>query len=96
MAPRPVGLARELIRANDTRLHRSLDHRRDFLDAVKTRRPTVAPAEEAHRALSVALLGEISMLTGRTLRWRPDLEAFEDDPGATALLGRAYREPWSL
>jgi hypothetical protein len=44
----------------------------------------------------VGLLGEIAMLTGRKIRWNPDTEEILDDPGASALLGRSYREPWSL
>ena len=45
---------------------------------------------------SVGLLCEIAMLTGRTLKWDPETETFDNDPGASALLGRAYREPWHL
>ena len=41
-------------------------------------------------------LGEIAMLTGRTIRWDPVTESILDDPGAAALLGRSYRKPWIL
>ena len=30
------------------------------------------------------------------IRDSPDTEEILDDPGASALLGRSYREPWQL
>jgi hypothetical protein len=36
------------------------------------------------------------MLTGRRIRWNPETEEIINDPGASALLGRASREPWIL
>ena len=36
------------------------------------------------------------MLPGRKIRCNPDTEEIQNDPGASALLGRAYREPWTL
>ena len=56
----------------------------------------MAPAEVGHRSNSVGLLGEIAMLTGRKIRWNPDTEEIIGDPGASAPLGRSYREPWVL
>ena len=57
---------------------------------------TITPAETAHRSASVGQLGLIAIQTGRTLRWDPATETIADDPGATALLGRAHRQPWGL
>ena len=42
------------------------------------------------------LIRDTRKLTGRKLHWNPDTEEFKNDPGATALLGRSYREPWQL
>ena len=72
------------------------DHIDNFLDCVKSRRPTITPVETACRSISVGHLGEIAMLTGRKIRWNPETEQILDDPEASALLGRAYREPWVL
>ena len=49
---------------------------------------TITPVETACRSVSVGHLGEIAMLTGRTIRWDPKTETIENDPGAAALLGR--------
>lgn len=72
------------------------DHVDNFLDCVRSRRRTITPVETACRSISVGLLGEIAMLVGRKIRWDPVTEQILDDPGASALLGRAYREPWVL
>ena len=86
----------EEIGPGDKRLYRSEDHIQNFLDCVRSRRETITPVETACRSVSVGHLGEIAMLTGRTIRWDPVTETILDDPGAAALLGRSYRKPWIL
>jgi predicted dehydrogenase len=86
----------EKIGLGEKRLYRSRNHYRDFVECVLARRDPVAPVEAGHRAISCGLLGEIAMLTGRTLRWNPDRQDFIGDPAASALLGRSYREQWKL
>jgi hypothetical protein len=92
----PKSLLRETIGPEEIHLNASPGHHGNFLDCVRSRKETVAPAEVGHRSISVGLLGEIAMLTGRKIRWNPEREQILDDPGASALLGRAYREPWVL
>lgn len=92
----PKSLLREKIGAGETRLINSGGHKRNFIDCMFSRKETVCPAEVGHRSISVGLLGEIAMLTGRKIKWNPDTEEIIDDPGASALLGRPYREPWKL
>jgi len=86
----------EAIGPGDERLYESNDHFQNFLDCVRTRQDTVTPVETACRSISVGLLGEIAMLTGRKIKWDPRTERIIDDPLASALLGRAYRKPWIL
>lgn len=69
---------------------------RNFLDCIKSRRPCYAPAEIGHRTISIAHIGNISMMLGRKLRWNPDRERFLDDPVANWLLSRPMRDPWKL
>lgn len=91
------GLLRyEEIGPGDIRLYESNDHIQNFIDCVKSRRQTITPVETACRSVSVGHLGEIAMLTGRTIRWDPETETIIGDPGASALLGRSYRKPWIL
>ncbi len=86
----------EEIGPGDEWLYRSDDHQQNFLDCVKSRQETITPVETACRSVSVGHLGEIAMLTGRTIRWDPETETIIGDPGASALLGRSYRKPWIL
>jgi predicted dehydrogenase len=95
-ASNPAWLRYEEIGPGDKRLYRSSDHFQNFLDCVRSRRETITPVETACRSVSVGHLGEIAMLTGRTIKWDPTTETISDDPGAAALLGRSYRKPWVL
>jgi len=69
---------------------------REFLDCVRSRRDTYAPAEVGHRTATVCHIGNISMLLGRKLRWNPDTERFINDDQANAMLSRVMRAPWHL
>ncbi|HUT45901.1 MAG TPA: Gfo/Idh/MocA family oxidoreductase [Sedimentisphaerales bacterium] len=89
-------ILREEIGPNEIRLYESRDHKQNFLDCVKSRELTICPVEVGHRSISVGLLGEIAMLTGRKIKWDPENEKIVGDPEASALLGRSYREPWIL
>lgn len=78
------------------RLYESSEHRRNFLDCVKSRKPTIAPVETAHHSTIPGHLGLISMLTERKVHWDPVQETILNDTGASALLTRPYRDPWKL
>lgn len=92
----PKSLLREKFGSNDVRLYNSSNHKRDFINSVLDRTDPICPAEVGHRSISVGLLGEIAMLLGRKIRFNPDTEEVIDDPAASKLLGRSYREPWIL
>ncbi len=71
-------------------------HHRNFLDSVKSRKPTITPVETAHHSLIPGHLGLISMLTGRTIHWDPKTETIANDAEASALLTRSYRAGYKL
>jgi hypothetical protein len=52
--------------------------------------------ETAHHSTIPGHLGLISMLVGRKIEWDPKTETIRNDPGASALLTRPYREPYKL
>jgi len=83
------------IGSGDKHLYKSDDHQQNFLDCVKSRKETITPAEIAHRSISVALLGEIAMLTNTKLDWNPDKERFINNENANRLLAKPYRDPWN-
>jgi predicted dehydrogenase len=92
----PKSLLREKIGPGEIKLYDSGGHKRNFIDCVISRKEPICSEEIGFRSISVGLLGEIAMLTGRTIKWNPDKEEIIGDPGASALLGRSYREPWQL
>lgn len=86
----------EVIGENEIHLYKSENHWQNFIDCVHSGKPTIAPVEVAYRAISVALLGEIAMTTGQTIKWDPDKEEIIGNPRASGLLSRPYRQPWTL
>jgi predicted dehydrogenase len=78
------------------KLYESNDHHRNFLDSIKSRKPTITPVETAHHSAIPGHLGLISMLVGRKLKWDAKTEQILEDAEASRLMGRPYREPWKL
>jgi predicted dehydrogenase len=77
------------------RLYYSRDHRRNFLDCVRSRKRTAAPAEVGHRTASICHLGNIAVQLGRPLQWDPKQEEFVGDEQANRLRFRPMRSPWN-
>jgi len=90
----PPSLLKEYISPDEIRLYKSRDHYQNFLDCIKTRKPTITPAEVAHRSASVGHLGVIAIELGRKIKWDPNKETILNDPEAERLLIRSYRSPW--
>jgi predicted dehydrogenase len=89
-------ILKETIGPGEIKLYKSTNHLQNFIDCVKTRKATITPAETAHRSISVALLGEIAMLTEKDLDWDPKKEVFTNDEAANRYLSRPMRSPWHL
>jgi predicted dehydrogenase len=78
------------------KLYDSDNHRRNFIECVKSRQPTITPVETGHHSAIPGHLGLISMVVGRKIKWDVQKEIILDDEAATKLLSRPYREPWKL
>jgi predicted dehydrogenase len=78
------------------KLYVSTNHRKNFLDCVKSRKPTITPATTGHHSAIPGHLGLISMLTGRKIRWDAQSEQIIGDEEASQLLTRPFRPPWKL
>jgi predicted dehydrogenase len=92
----PKSLLTSTFGANDIQLYRSSNHRRNFLDCVRTRRETVCPIEAAVRSDTICHIDDIAIRLGRRLRWDPDQERFLDDEQANRMLARPMRSPWHV
>jgi predicted dehydrogenase len=92
----PKSLLSSTIGPDEIHLYRSRDHHDNFLDCVRTRQPTIAPAEVAHRTASICHLANIAMRLGRKLKWDPAAERCVGDDEANRMLSRTMRSPWTL
>ena len=84
------------MKPSDTHLYQSSDHRRDFLNCVKTRHRPICDVEVGHSSLVACLTSEICMLLDRSLKFDLATETFVGDEEATALTTRPMRKPWVL
>ncbi|MCX8156066.1 MAG: Gfo/Idh/MocA family oxidoreductase [Verrucomicrobiae bacterium] len=78
------------------RTGRPMNHVRDFLNCVKSRRQPVANAEVMHRSMTVVHAANVCMWLQRDVRFDPEKEVFLNDPEANRYLSRAMREPWTF
>ena len=79
----------ELHAAPATRLHML-----NLLSAIENDHLPVADIEEGHISSASCILANLSMQLNRPLRYDPQQKICIDDPEATKLLRRTYRQPW--
>ncbi|MBL8226924.1 MAG: Gfo/Idh/MocA family oxidoreductase [Bryobacterales bacterium] len=96
MRTHPADLVQTAIRADGKRVAKYDDHRRNFLDAVRTGRPALSPVTAAVRAEAICQQADIAMRLRRKLRWNPETERFVDDDAANRMLSRPMRSPWRV
>jgi predicted dehydrogenase len=74
----------------------NLDHFRNFIRAMRSRKSTDLSADiaEGHLSASLSHLANIAYRTGRTVRFDPETERFPGDEEANRLLTRPYRPPY--
>jgi hypothetical protein len=94
-ASKPELISEEL-GASKKALYKSDNHWGNFLECIRSRKETIAPAEIAHRSISVALLGEIAMTTKTKIQWDPGKELIVNNAEASKMLMRSFRAPWKI
>ena len=92
----PKELLNSRIGPDEIHLYKSTDHMLNFLACMRTRELTITPIEVAHRAISIAHLGNIAMQLGRKVGWDPKTEQILDDAEASRKLLRTMRAPWHI
>lgn len=69
-------------------------HLLDFLAAIESRGRPVADIEDGHISSASCILANLACDLGRPLAYDPVTRTIPNDPVATALLQRPYRQPW--
>ena len=92
----PLTLLEYTPQPNEVNLYKSADHYRNFIDCVISRKEPIAPIEQAHRSITIAHLGNISLRLGRDIRWDPVAEKVIGDDTANGMLRRPLRKPWQI
>jgi predicted dehydrogenase len=92
----PPALLETVLAPEEIHLYESANHQQNFIDCIKTRKPTISTVDAAVTTDTISQLCDISVRLGRKLRWDPDQEKILDDPEAERLLHRPMRAPWTL
>lgn len=92
----PESLQYEEFGPGETRLYNSPNHKRNWIECIKTRRDPICTAEIGQSTNNVCQIGNIAYWLNRPLKWDPAKEEFVNDPEANRLLSRPMRAPWRL
>jgi hypothetical protein len=74
------------------------EHVLNWIESIRSRKPTICPADVGHRSVTVCHLGTIALRSGKRLKWDPVKEEFvgENAEAGNAMLSREMRKPWKL
>jgi predicted dehydrogenase len=86
----------EPLQAKRTDGDATVQHIRNFLDCVKSRKRTNCDMEPGHRSTTFALLANIALATKSRIEWDPRKERIINNRQANELLHYKYRKPWKL
>ncbi len=92
----PDTILKEPIGEKEKRVYASTDHKKNWLECIKSGKETICPAETGHRSASICHLGNIGYRLGRKLKWDAAKELFTDDAKANKELSREPRAKWKV
>jgi len=95
-SPRLLDDFKKIVGSYAARTGRSLDHVRNFLDCVRSRRRPVANAQVMYNSMATVHAANICMWLKRDLRYDPAKAEFIGDEEANRLRSRAMRRPWII
>jgi predicted dehydrogenase len=92
----PADILKQPLGAKDHHVYPSSDHRKNWLECIRSKKECICPAEVGHRSATVCHLGNIGYWLRRPLTWDPVKEQFVGDEEANRLVDREPRAPWKL
>ncbi|HLH57145.1 MAG TPA: Gfo/Idh/MocA family oxidoreductase [Verrucomicrobiae bacterium] len=96
IASYPARILKQPLRPDDTRVYHADSHSGNFLDCIRTRRPTICEPETAVYTINALLVGGIALALQRAVKWDPVKSEFVNDPEANRLCSYAPRAPWRV
>jgi predicted dehydrogenase len=90
----PDAILKEPLGDKAERVYPSSSHHGNWLDCVKSGKPTICTAETGQRSATICHLGNIGYRLGRKLNWDPKKEQFVGDAAADKELVREPRAKW--
>ncbi|MFO1501761.1 MAG: Gfo/Idh/MocA family oxidoreductase [Verrucomicrobiota bacterium] len=92
----PASILKEPFRPDDSRVEHVSSHSGNFLECVRTRRPTICHPQTAVYTINAILTGGIALALQRAVKWDPVQGEFRGDDEANRLLSYAARPPWRV
>ena len=79
------------------KLYNSRNHQQNFIDCIKSGRPTICPIETSHHSITPGHLGYLSEKLKRKIKWDPKGERVIGDDEAMKVLNTVtFREPYKF
>lgn len=92
----PSELKNKPLVPSEVHLGATESHHDNFLNAIRTRKRTIADVEIGHRTATICHLSAISERLNRTIKWDPSKERILGDSEASKWLDRPRRAPYTL
>jgi len=92
----PKELVRYKLADSDIHLYESNDHRKNFLESIKTRKPTICPATVGHHTGVICQVAAIAERLVRPLKWDPVAQKITNDAEAATWADRPRRKGYEL
>lgn len=89
-------LLRSVIGPNEIKLPVSNNHRRNFIDAVKSGTDPICPVGPGVKSEIVCQQADIAIRMGQRLEWDNEKERFINNPIANKMLSSSMRSPWKV
>ncbi len=92
----PKELVRHQYKDGDIQVYESNDHRKNFIESIGSRKPTICPATVGHRSATICQLAGIAERLGRAIKWDPAAQQIVGDDEAKAMQDRPRRKGYEM
>jgi predicted dehydrogenase len=92
----PASIGEEKVETLETKLYKSNNHYKDFVDCIRSRKRPICDVEVGARTVTVCHLGNLAYWNGRSLKWDPAKWRFVNDKEANKWLDVESRGGWRV